>query len=445
MLSKVKKMKKWISDLMSFMFDSEGAIESGPSLARREFELSRLKVFQIVTASTSVFMWLYVLVSYIYMQNRLVWMVGFCCAFLHTFAYHIYKHTHSAALASYVLVGTGMIFQTTFAHYNDGFFSATLIWVAILPLIVGVLSGMVHTFVWFFISSFCVVLEFWFTRNGYTVNALDPRGAVLVQFMISAGIIILISGFTVVSIRVGQIYRRHLMNQNLQIQSLLRTLSHDVATPLTTIRMSAEKALATFPGDASLVKLERASKNISDILDYVRRVVALDAGKISIQVEPVRLLDVCNDCWVVHEDIARNKQVELDFEVSEGIAVLGNRSVLANHVISNLISNALKFSFAGGKIEARAIELGSEVLITIRDYGVGIDEQRLAQLFRPGKSNSTRGTANELGTGFGMLLVKTYLEAMGGRIEVQSWVAKPGQKTFDRQSGTLMKVFLQKA
>ena len=430
---------------MSFMFDSEGAIESGLSLARREYELSRLKVFQVVTILTSVFMWLYTLVSFVYMQNRLVWIVGFCCSLLHSFSSLIYKRTQSAAFASYVLVGTGMIFQTTFAHFNEGFFSATLIWVAILPLIVGILSGMAHIFVWFFISSFCVVMEFWFTRNGYTVNALDPRGAVLVQFMISMGIIILISGFTVVSIRVAQIYRRYLMNQNLQIQSLLRTLSHDVATPLTTIRMATEKALQSYPEDPRLVKVDRASKNISDILDYVRRVDALDAGKISIQVEPVRLLDVCKDCWVVHEDIARNKQVELDFEVSEELSVLGNRSVLANHVISNLISNALKFSFAGGKIEARAIELGSEVLITIRDYGVGISEERLLQLFRPGKSNSTRGTANEAGTGFGMLLVKTYLEAMGGRIEVQSWLSKTEQRSSDRQSGTLMKVFLQKA
>lgn len=404
--------------------------------AAHELEANRNQVMKILNFVTGIFMWSYTLVSYLYMKDPAVWEIGFACSFLHSFSYLIYKKSKSFLFGAYVLVATGGIFQTSFAIYNGGFYSSTLIWVAILPLIMGVVTNIFHTVIWFCISIFFFIVAFIITKMGWAQNVLDPRGEDLVQFMISCGLIFLVSGFTVIALRLGQIYRKNLLEKNFQVQSLLRTLSHDLATPLTLIRFGIERSQNGEPSAEMVQKMDRAAKNIFDILDHVRRVDALDSGKLVFDVSRIRLHPIIHDCRVFFEEMANRKGVHLDFHVPTDVYIQGNSSVLVNHVLGNLISNSIKFSESGGRIVIRSEIHDGRVDLVVRDFGVGIAQKRLDSLFVAGKANSTRGTANEAGTGFGMLLVKSYLEAMGAQISVRSWTESTSENGEFCERGT---------
>ncbi|MGH6718718.1 MAG: sensor histidine kinase, partial [Alphaproteobacteria bacterium] len=94
--------------------------------------------------------------------------------------------------------------------------------------------------------------------------------------------------------------------------------------------------------------------------------------------------------------------------------------ILATGVLGNLVSNALKFSHPGSLIRVAAARHGDEVRLSVCDRGMGIPAPLLDDLFRWDRPTAREGTAGEFGTGFGLPLVRRYVEMFGGRITVES-------------------------
>lgn len=117
---------------------------------------------------------------------------------------------------------------------------------------------------------------------------------------------------------------------------------------------------------------------------------------------------------------AAAKDVRLVNGVPEGMTLCADRSLLAE-VVQNLVSNAVKFSRKGGTVRVSSPGPG---IIAVADDGVGIPPERLATLFRYEESISTRGTAGEAGTGFGLPLSYDLVKAHGGELAVES---EPGK------------------
>jgi len=95
-----------------------------------------------------------------------------------------------------------------------------------------------------------------------------------------------------------------------------------------------------------------------------------------------------------------------------------------NTVIRNLVSNAIKFTPTGGKITLDIKRDGDHIVTSISDTGVGMSPEIISKLFRIDTKHSTKGTANEKGTGLGLILCREFVEKNGGRIWVTS---KPEQ------------------
>ena len=106
-----------------------------------------------------------------------------------------------------------------------------------------------------------------------------------------------------------------------------------------------------------------------------------------------------------------------------------------NLVFRNLILNSIKFTESGGKIWVDAKENGNEVTISVSDNGVGITAEVQAIIFEKASGYSTRGTANEKGTGLGLILCKEFVERNGGKIWLHSEVGKGSTFSFTLKKG----------
>jgi len=103
-----------------------------------------------------------------------------------------------------------------------------------------------------------------------------------------------------------------------------------------------------------------------------------------------------------------------------------DRAIFETAVLANLLSNAVKFSRPGSTITLAAREEESEVVVLVRDAGVGMNAELQATVFDAGENVSRQGTAGERGSGLGLMQVKTYVELFGGKVAVES---RPDQGT----------------
>ena len=89
-------------------------------------------------------------------------------------------------------------------------------------------------------------------------------------------------------------------------------------------------------------------------------------------------------------------------------------------ILRNLVSNAIKFTNPNGEVEISAFHTGSETIIKITDNGIGMKQETINKLFSFPPVNSSIGTANETGTGLGLMLCKDFIDKHGGKIWVES-------------------------
>lgn len=120
---------------------------------------------------------------------------------------------------------------------------------------------------------------------------------------------------------------------------------------------------------------------------------------------------------------ADNKGITINNVEAENIIVYADTNML-NTVLRNIISNAIKFTGVGGIIKIDAEQNNSEVTISVSDNGTGISSEALSNLFDITKMHSSKGTANEKGTGLGLLLCKSFVEKHGGTIWAESELGK---------------------
>jgi len=122
-------------------------------------------------------------------------------------------------------------------------------------------------------------------------------------------------------------------------------------------------------------------------------------------------------------DLAQNKKITIVNETQPGLWVWAHPHSI-NTVIRNLISNAIKFTREGGKVTMYAVRLDKFIKISVIDNGVGIQDGTKNTIFKIGEKRSTPGTANEKGSGLGLLLCKEFVENNGGTIDMETTFGK---------------------
>ncbi|HYX34429.1 MAG TPA: sensor histidine kinase [Oligoflexus sp.] len=228
-----------------------------------------------------------------------------------------------------------------------------------------------------------------------------------------------------------------------QVKSrLLRIISHDIATPLMVVKVTAYYLKKETPENMKLDKISRAAEIIEDIVGFIRKTETIESGD-QLELGPVPLARVFENLAFLFLDRATDKGIQLTFDLEQPNMTVWAESVsLSNEVLGNLISNAIKFSFPGAEIKVRAaFRRDGKVMISVQDRGVGMDLQILADLFDLTKKQSRPGTQGEKGIGFGMPLAQTYVHAYGGVIEAESIPMEKDTQT----CGTTLRIILESA
>lgn len=217
-------------------------------------------------------------------------------------------------------------------------------------------------------------------------------------------------------------------------RAFLAGVAHDLRNPLNAVILSTEAARRdpTLPSDhrgrrvldASARQLHKLDRMISDFLDAA----AIETGQLELRLQHCDLRDVVRSATELF--VGTSSRHELVVSVPSEPVESQVDPLRIEQVISNLISNAIKYSPKGGRVEIWLERLGSESLVAVKDYGLGMSVETQAQVFE----SFRRGLATEgiPGAGLGLFIVRRIVEAHQGRIEVES---APGR-------GSTFRVFL---
>ncbi len=155
---------------------------------------------------------------------------------------------------------------------------------------------------------------------------------------------------------------------------------------------------------------------IENLLDWSR----VQNKGMKINFENIKIATLVNDVVKVFDNQARKKNIKITINASEEYFVLADKNMLFS-IFQNLISNSLKFTHIDGYINIYAKStIGNKIEVTIEDDGVGISDENKEKLFKNETLFSNRGTADEKGTGLGLIITKEFVEKNNGTIRIES-------------------------
>ncbi len=199
-------------------------------------------------------------------------------------------------------------------------------------------------------------------------------------------------------------------------------ISHDLRSPMNalagTLDLLEQKNIShdEFVGLSRNLRVQfnHTRTLINNLLDWT----LLQMDKLKIQPEKVIIHQKVHDSFVALRTLYP-KDINMENRTDSNLAAFADPNIV-NLVLRNLILNAIKFTEKGGRIWVATEDKGNEIVVSVSDNGIGIKPEVKEMLFEKTSGYSTRGTANEKGTGLGLILCKEFVEKNGGRIWLES-------------------------
>lgn len=204
----------------------------------------------------------------------------------------------------------------------------------------------------------------------------------------------------------------------------LAMASHDLKTPLAAVQSYLQVMLGGFVGDLSgehRHMLERSSTRIQELFDLINRFLDLaqiEKGKVVEEMAMIAMQDVLHSCVEEIKVLAGEKSQNLEAEIPPDLPMIYGSEHHLKQVVTNLLSNGVKFTPEGGRITLRARELDDHIEVTVMDTGIGIAPEDLPHLFE--QFYRGKGAATAKGTGLGLSIVRRIVEAHQGEIWAES-------------------------
>ena len=225
-----------------------------------------------------------------------------------------------------------------------------------------------------------------------------------------------------------------LQHQNEMKTDVIRTVSHQLKTPLTSIRMAIHLLLEEKIGTLTekqaelLVTAREDSDRLHTILNNLLDISRMESGKASFEFQDLSPQMLVMDALEPYRRTALDQGVTLAFDVRGSMAGVWVDRSRAGYIFGNLLTNALQHTPPGGKISVSAREEEDFVRFSVTDTGTGIPSQYLPRIFEP--FFRVPGRKNETGAGLGLAIAREIVEAHGGAIGVESQEGKGSMFSF---------------
>jgi len=210
----------------------------------------------------------------------------------------------------------------------------------------------------------------------------------------------------------------------------ISTVNHELRTPLTAIQgaIGLLKMGAINRLDAKYQKLLLSSYEncqlLTDIVNDILDMEKIEAGELSYTMQLLDLNALLQNVVHLNQTYAQKYNVDIDLKLLEQEVFVSADNGRLSQVLSNLLSNACKFSHAHSKVDVKIYTVKQQIYVSVQDYGDGISKSfrhKIFQRFMQADGSSQRAKG---GTGLGLSISKSMIEAMGGTIEFQTEVGE---------------------
>jgi signal transduction histidine kinase/CheY-like chemotaxis protein len=216
----------------------------------------------------------------------------------------------------------------------------------------------------------------------------------------------------------------HVRESDRRKDEFLAMLGHELRNPLAPIGIALEimreapphSSHVTWAREAIQRQLTQLTRLVDDLLDISR----VTLGKIQLRVETLDLTTVVTSAVETTRPLIDSFRHQLSVTVNDGPVLLRGDAVRLTQVVANLLNNAAKFTEPGGRIEVSVRRERRDVVLSIRDNGVGIERESLGEIFELFRQAPATRERSPGGLGVGLTLVKRLVELHGGSVEALS-------------------------
>ncbi|MDP2430902.1 MAG: PAS domain S-box protein [Pseudomonadota bacterium] len=209
--------------------------------------------------------------------------------------------------------------------------------------------------------------------------------------------------------------------------NFLSSMSHELRTPLNAILGFAQllETGSPTPTDAlggRLNQIIKAGWYLLELINEILDLAVIESGRLSLSREAVSLTEVMRECQAMTDPQAQQRSIHMNFLPCDNAWFINADQIRIKQVLINLLSNAIKYNRAHGTVMVACTAITPErIRISIKDSGMGLPAEKMAQLFQP-FNRLGQEAGSEEGTGIGLVVAKQLVELMGGGIGVESTV-----------------------
>jgi len=214
---------------------------------------------------------------------------------------------------------------------------------------------------------------------------------------------------------------------NLAKSDFISSMSHELRTPLNAILGFSQLLEMSIPPPtpaqvSSIGQISNAGWYLLELINEILDLAVVESGKLALSPEPLALSDIMLECQAMFDPLGLNRDIHINFlPVASDLIVHADR-VRLKQILNNLISNAIKYNREHGTVEVVCtVTKEDRIRISVKDGGVGLTPDKLANLFQPFNRLGQESGSVE-GTGIGLVVTKRLIDLMEGTIGVESVV-----------------------
>lgn len=230
-------------------------------------------------------------------------------------------------------------------------------------------------------------------------------------------------------------YTEELKLLNAAKDKFFSIISHDLRNPFNSLLGLTEYVTHSY-NEMTPLEIKNAissvyssSKQVYDLILNLLEWSMVQSGRITVDKSVINLAELGKEIIDLYEESAKQKQLELIININEDILVYADKYMI-DTIVRNFVSNSIKFTNPGGKIIIKGMINGDNAEVSVTDTGIGISAEDQKNLFRIDEQTRRDGTANEKGTGIGLILCKEFIEKNNGVLWVESEENKGSRFSF---------------